>query len=242
MLATDRVHVLREAIMCCRKGGTISIPGVYVGLADKIPIGAAMNKGLTIKMGQTHVQGYTKPLLEKIEAGEIDPTFVITHPASSKMPRRCTRRSATRRTASSRWCCDREAEPDTETSATGRTMAPRAIWKGHLEIGQLVCPVALYAAASTSERVAFHIVNRKTGHRVRRVFVDAETGEPVERDDQAKGYETDRGKTIVLEEEELAEAVPESDKTLRVEAFIPCGEVDTLYFDRPYYLIRLPAD
>ena len=94
-------------------------------------------------------------------------------------------------------------------------MAPRAIWKGHLEIGQLVCPVALHAAASTSERVAFHIVNRKTGHRVRRVFVDAETGEPVERDDQAKGYETDRGKTVVVEEEELAEAVPESDKTPR---------------------------
>jgi len=115
-------------------------------------------------------------------------------------------------------------------------MAPRAIWKGHLEIGQLVCPVALHAAASTFERVAFRIVNRKTGHRVRRVFVDAETGEPVERDDQAKGFETDRGKTIVVEEEELAEAVPESDKTLRVEAFISCGEVDTLYFDRPYYL------
>ena len=117
-----------------------------------------------------------------------------------------------------------------------RIMAPRAIWKGHLEIGQLVCPVALHAAASTAERVAFHIVNRRTGHRVRRVFVDAETGEPVERDDQAKGYETDRGKMIVVEEEELAEAVPESDKTLHVEAFIPCGEVDTLYFDRPYYL------
>ena len=78
-------------------------------------------------------------------------------------------------------------------------MAPRAIWKGHLEIGQLVCPVALHAAASTFERVACHIVNRKTGHRVRRVFVDAETGEPVERDDQAKGFETDRGKTIVVE-------------------------------------------
>ena len=115
-------------------------------------------------------------------------------------------------------------------------MAPRAIWKGHLEIGQLVCPVALHAAASTSERVALHIVNRRTGHRVRRVFVDVETGEPVERDEQAKGYETDRGKTIVVEDEELAEAVPESDKTLSVEAFIPCGEVDTLYFDRPYYL------
>jgi threonine dehydrogenase-like Zn-dependent dehydrogenase len=82
MLATDRVHVLREAIMCCRKGGTISIPGVYVGMADKIPLGAAMNKGLTLKMGQTHVQAYTRPLLEKIKAGEIDPSFVVTHPAA----------------------------------------------------------------------------------------------------------------------------------------------------------------
>ena len=81
-LATDRVHVLREAIMCCRKAGTVSIPGVYVGMGDKIPFGAAMNKGLTIKTGQTHVQAYTKPLLKMIEAGEIDPSFVVTHPAS----------------------------------------------------------------------------------------------------------------------------------------------------------------
>ena len=81
-LATDRVHVLREAIMSCRKAGTVSIPGVYVGMGDNIPIGAAMNKGLTIKTGQTHVQAYTKRLLAKIEAGEIDPSFVVTHPAS----------------------------------------------------------------------------------------------------------------------------------------------------------------
>jgi threonine dehydrogenase-like Zn-dependent dehydrogenase len=79
MLGTDRPHVLREAIMCCRKGGTVSIPGVYIGFPDKIPMGAAMNKGLTFKMGQTHVQRYTGPLLEKIQSGEIDPSFVITH-------------------------------------------------------------------------------------------------------------------------------------------------------------------
>jgi len=78
-LATDRAHVLREAIMCCRKGGTLSVPGVYIGFPDKLPFGAAMNKSLTFKMGQTHVQRYTKPLLEKIQAGEIDPSFVITH-------------------------------------------------------------------------------------------------------------------------------------------------------------------
>lgn len=79
MLTTDRSHVLREAIMCCRKGGTISIPGVYVGFPDKIPFGALMNKALTIRTGQTHVAKYHRMLLEKIEKKEIDPSFVITH-------------------------------------------------------------------------------------------------------------------------------------------------------------------
>jgi len=78
-LATDRPHVLRQTIMSCRKGGTISIPGVYIGYGDKIPIGAAMNKGLTIKQGQTHTHKYMPMLLEKIVSGEIDPSFVITH-------------------------------------------------------------------------------------------------------------------------------------------------------------------
>lgn len=79
MLATDRAHVIRQAIYCCRKAGTVSIPGVYLGMIDKFPLGQAMNKGLTLKMGQTHVQRYGQPLLSKIEAGEIDPSFVITH-------------------------------------------------------------------------------------------------------------------------------------------------------------------
>lgn len=78
-LATDRAHALRQALYCCRKGGTVSVPGVYVGMVDKFPMGLTMNKGLTIKTGQTHTQRYTQPLLEKIEAGEIDPSFVITH-------------------------------------------------------------------------------------------------------------------------------------------------------------------
>jgi threonine dehydrogenase-like Zn-dependent dehydrogenase len=78
-METDRPHVLREAFMACRKGGTVSIPGVYGGILDKVPLGAAFNKGLTLKMGQTHVMRYTKPLLDRIEAGEIDPSNVITH-------------------------------------------------------------------------------------------------------------------------------------------------------------------
>ncbi|HKY07120.1 MAG TPA: zinc-dependent alcohol dehydrogenase [Candidatus Binatia bacterium] len=79
MLESDRPHVFRQAIIACRKGGTVSVPGVYGGFDDKIPLGAFVNKGLTLKTGQTHVQRYMKPLLDRIEKGEIDPSFVITH-------------------------------------------------------------------------------------------------------------------------------------------------------------------
>jgi threonine dehydrogenase-like Zn-dependent dehydrogenase len=79
MLATDRPHALREAIQACRKGGTVSVPGVYGGLLDKVPIGAAFAKGLTLRMGQTHVQRYLRPLLRRILDGDIDPSFVVTH-------------------------------------------------------------------------------------------------------------------------------------------------------------------
>jgi threonine dehydrogenase-like Zn-dependent dehydrogenase len=78
-LSADRPNVLRQCILACRKGGTVSVPGVYGGFLDKIPFGAAMNKGLTFKMGQTHMMRYMKPLLERIERGEIDPSFVISH-------------------------------------------------------------------------------------------------------------------------------------------------------------------
>jgi threonine dehydrogenase-like Zn-dependent dehydrogenase len=78
-MGTDRPHALRQAIHACRKGGTVSVPGVYGGFLDKIPFGAAFAKGLTFKMGQTHVHKYMKPLLSKIENGDIDPSFVITH-------------------------------------------------------------------------------------------------------------------------------------------------------------------
>lgn len=78
-METERPIVLRQAILACRKAGTVSIPGVYGGIADKIPIGAIMNKSLTIKTGQTHVQRYLKPLMAHVESGDIDPSFVITH-------------------------------------------------------------------------------------------------------------------------------------------------------------------
>ncbi|HYE65469.1 MAG TPA: zinc-dependent alcohol dehydrogenase [Pyrinomonadaceae bacterium] len=79
MLETDRPQALREAMIACRKGGTVSVPGVYGGFLDKIPFGAVVNKALTIKSGQTHVHRYLRPLLERIQNGQIDPSFVITH-------------------------------------------------------------------------------------------------------------------------------------------------------------------
>ena len=75
----DRASVLRECIMACRKGGTISVPGVYGGFIDKMPIGQYMNKGITMKTGQTHMMRYMKPLLDRVERGEIDPSFVVSH-------------------------------------------------------------------------------------------------------------------------------------------------------------------
>ena len=119
-------------------------------------------------------------------------------------------------------------------------MAPRANWKGTLKIAELSCNVALYTAASAATRLAFHTINRKTGHLVHRVFVDQETGDPVSADEQVKGYETSRGDYVMLEPEEIAAAIPDTDKTLLVEHFIGCEDIDVTYFDKPYYLA--PAD
>ncbi|MCZ3380173.1 Ku protein [Rhizobium sp. AG207R] len=115
-------------------------------------------------------------------------------------------------------------------------MSPRAQWKGYLKFGEVSCPVALYTAVSTSERISFHTLNRATGNRVRREFIDSASGKPVPREDQVKGYELNKDDYVILEPEEVAAAVPESDKVLHVQAFLACDEIDDVYFDRPYYL------
>ena len=79
LMETDRPSVLRQAIQAVRKGGTLSIPGVYGGMLDKVPFGAAFGKGITMKMGQTHMHSYMRPLLERIEKGQIDPSLIISH-------------------------------------------------------------------------------------------------------------------------------------------------------------------
>lgn len=101
-MQADRPTVLREAVQCCRKGGTLSVPGVYTGTVDNFPAGPLMNKAVTVNTGQTHVQRYLNPLLEKIEDGDIDPSFVITLQESWKTTRRCTRPSVTQKTTVSK--------------------------------------------------------------------------------------------------------------------------------------------
>ncbi|MGR9278164.1 non-homologous end joining protein Ku (plasmid) [Rhizobium leguminosarum] len=112
----------------------------------------------------------------------------------------------------------------------------RAQWKGFLKFSDVSCGVALYTAASTSERITFHTINRLTGNRVNRVFIDSETEDPVPKEAQTKGFEIENGRYIIIDPEEVAAAIPESNKTLEIEAFIPCPDVDDVYFDKPYYL------
>lgn len=115
-------------------------------------------------------------------------------------------------------------------------MAARASWKGSIRIGDIDVPVSLYAGASTSERISFHLLNRRTGNRLKRQFVDSETGKPVDDEDEVKGYETAANEFVTLDPEDVASAVPENDHHLTIEGFIPEDEIDDLFFDRPYFL------
>lgn len=113
----------------------------------------------------------------------------------------------------------------------------RAQWKGFLTVGKFTCGVSLFTAASTSERIAFNTINTATGNRVNRIFVDSQTEDPVPKEAQIKGFEIDDGRYILIDPEEVAATIPESNKTLDIDAFISCGAVDDVYFDKPYYLI-----
>jgi DNA end-binding protein Ku len=112
----------------------------------------------------------------------------------------------------------------------------RAQWKGFLKFGEVSCGIALYTAASTSERITFNTINKASGNRVNRVFIDSETEDPVPKEKQTKGFEIDNGQYIIIDPEEVAATIPDSNKTLEIDAFIPCSEVDDVYFDKPYYL------
>jgi len=116
-------------------------------------------------------------------------------------------------------------------------MAPRPNWKGFLKLSLVSCSVALYPATSTSQRIRFNIINRKTGNRIRNEVVDTETGEPVEAEDRVKGYQFEKGQYVLVEDEELDNVALESTHTIDIEQFVPVSEVDRIYLDESYYLV-----
>ena len=116
-------------------------------------------------------------------------------------------------------------------------MAPRPNWKGFLKLSLVSCAVALYPAATTSQRIRFNIINRKTGNRIRNDVVDAETGEPEEPEDRVKGYEVDKGQYVLVDDEELDNVALESTHTIDVSEFVPMAEVDRIYLDESFYIV-----
>ena len=116
-------------------------------------------------------------------------------------------------------------------------MAPRANWKGFLRLSLVTCPVALYPATSDSEKISFNQINKKTGHRIRYMRVDADTGEEVPNEDIIKGYPVDRDTYVEVSKEELENIALESTRTIEIDEFVAKDEIDPRYIIRPYYLV-----
>jgi DNA end-binding protein Ku len=114
---------------------------------------------------------------------------------------------------------------------------PRPYWKGYLKLSLVSCPIALYTATSSGERVAFRQINKKTGNRLRQQLVDEGTGGPIDPDDKGRGYEVDKGVYLPVEDEELDAIAIESSHTIDIDSFVPKAEVDERYVDSPYYLV-----
>jgi DNA end-binding protein Ku len=115
-------------------------------------------------------------------------------------------------------------------------MTRRASWRGQLKFGDFICEVGLYSALTSTDKISFNIVNRKTGNRVERQYIDSDTGDAVDKDDQVKGYELENGEHLIIEGDELSQLMPDNDKVIRIKSFLDCDQIDKLYFDRPYYL------
>jgi DNA end-binding protein Ku len=116
-------------------------------------------------------------------------------------------------------------------------MAPRPNWKGFLKLSLVSCAVALYPATSTSQRIRFNIINRKTGNRIHNEVVDAETGDSVDQEDRVKGYQVEKGQYVLVEDEELDNVALESTHTIDIEEFVPMADVDRIYLDESYYIV-----
>jgi DNA end-binding protein Ku len=116
-------------------------------------------------------------------------------------------------------------------------MAPRSFWRGYLKLSLVTCPVATLPATSESEKVSFHTLNRATGNRVESHYVDAETGKPIDDEDEVKGYERQDGEYVMLEDEELDAVALESTRTIDIETFVPAESIGWIWYDTPHYLV-----
>ena len=116
-------------------------------------------------------------------------------------------------------------------------MAPRAYWKGTLKLSLVACPVALYPASTAVEKTRFHMINKETGNRLRQQMVDEETGDVVESDQKARGYEIAKGKYVEIDKDELEAVQIESNHTIDIDSFVPRDEIDQRYLNRPYYIV-----
>jgi Ku protein len=116
-------------------------------------------------------------------------------------------------------------------------MAPRAYWKGYLKLSLVSCPIALSPVTSSSERVSFRQINKKTGNWLRQQMVDEETGKVVEKDDKGRGYELSKGKYVEIDEDELEAIQIESTHTIDIDSFVPKDEIDQRYLEKPYYIV-----
>ena len=115
-------------------------------------------------------------------------------------------------------------------------MSPRPYWKGYLKLSLVSCPISVHAACSSSERISFRQINRKTGNRLRQRLIDEETREPVEGSEKARGYEIGKGQFLLVEDEELEAVEIESTHTIEIDSFVPRSEIDQRFFDTPYYI------
>jgi DNA end-binding protein Ku len=117
-----------------------------------------------------------------------------------------------------------------------RLMAPRAYWKGYLRVSLVSCPIQLFPATSDREKVRFHLINKKTGHRIKYRKVDAETGKQVDPEDIVMGYKAGRGQYVAVTENDLKTIEIEGTHTIEIDKFVPRNEIDDLYLSRPYYI------
>jgi DNA end-binding protein Ku len=120
-------------------------------------------------------------------------------------------------------------------------MAPRPVWKGYLKLSLVTCAVELSGATTAAEKVSFRTLNRKTGNAVRRQYLDQQSGKPVSKKDEVRGYEVEKDEFLLIEDEDIENVQIESSHTLNLESFVAKADVDPIYIEKPYYLTRRPT-